>query len=303
LRSFELRASSFEFCFLSEVRDCHLSFALFHPPLRGQRAARLLPLFAETKQLPALMAARRRRRKQRNYPPNQTFARGYFLLSHTSSYLRSRFRLCNGRAEAGPLTQTNMIAYIKGAITHKSPTFIIVEAGGLGYHINISLYTYARIEKLETLKLLTHLHIKEDAHTLYGFADAAERSLFVHLISVSGIGPNTAQLILSSMSPEEMRAAIISEDVAALQRIKGVGPKTAKRIILDLKDKMVKDSGAEAIALAPQHNTMREEALSALLALQFNRIQAQKALNKVLNSKPGISGVEELIKLALKELS
>jgi holliday junction DNA helicase RuvA len=196
-----------------------------------------------------------------------------------------------------------MIAYIKGEIAHKSPTFIIVEAAGLGYHINISLYTYARVEKLESVKILTHLHIKEDAHTLYGFADSAERSLFVHLISVSGIGPNTAQLILSSMNPDELRAAIIGEDVNALQRLKGVGPKTAKRIILDLKDKMMKDSGGEPIALAPQHNTIREEALSALVALQFNRIQAQKALNRILNDKPGVAGVEELIKLALKELS
>jgi holliday junction DNA helicase RuvA len=196
-----------------------------------------------------------------------------------------------------------MIAYIKGEIAHKSPTFIIVEAAGVGYHINISLYTYARVEKLEAVKILTHLHIKEDAHTLYGFADSAERSLFVHLISVSGIGPNTAQLILSSMNPDELRAAIIGEDVNALQRLKGVGPKTAKRIILDLKDKMMKDSGGEAIALAPQHNTIREEALSALVALQFNRIQAQKALNRILNDKPGVGSVEELIKLALKEMS
>ncbi|MCB0572536.1 MAG: Holliday junction branch migration protein RuvA [Phaeodactylibacter sp.] len=196
-----------------------------------------------------------------------------------------------------------MITYIKGNITHKSPTFIVVEAGGIGYHINISLFTYAQVEKLETVKILTHLHIKEDAHTLYGFADAAERSLFVHLISVSGIGPNTGQLILSAMNPDELRANIIGENVAALQRIKGVGPKTAKRIILDLKDKMMKDSGGEMPALAPQDNTMREEALSALVALQFNRIQAQKALNKVLRDKPGLVSVEELIKLALKELS
>jgi len=197
-----------------------------------------------------------------------------------------------------------MITYVKGAITHKSPTFIIVETSGIGYHINISLHTYAQIEKLEQVKILTHLHIKEDSHTLFGFADAAERSLFVHLLSVSGIGPNTAQLMLSAMNPEEMRAAVVAEDVNALKRIKGVGPKTAKRIILDLKDKLLKDAGAEAPSLAPQQdNTIREEALSALLALQFNRIQAQKALNKVLKTQPGNLNVEVLIKLALKELS
>ncbi len=196
-----------------------------------------------------------------------------------------------------------MITYIKGNITHKSPTFIVVEAGGLGYHINISLNTYTQVEKLESVKILTHLYIKEDSHTLYGFADAAERNLFIHLISVSGIGPSTAQLMLSSMTPEEMRAAIISEDVNTLKRIKGIGPKTAKRAILDLKDKMLKDSGEEPALAGPQDNTIREEALSALVALQFNRIHAQKALNKALKEKPGVVSVEELIKLALKELS
>lgn len=197
-----------------------------------------------------------------------------------------------------------MITYVKGNITHKSPTYIVVEAGGIGYHINISLHTYAQIEKLEALKILTHQHIKEDSHTLYGFAEAAERSLFVHLISVSGIGPNTAQLMLSAMNPDEMRAAVVGEDVNALKRIKGVGPKTAKRIILDLKDKLLKDAGDQAPTLAPQiDNTIREEALSALVALQFNRIQAQKALNKVLKTQPSSVNVEALIKLALKELS
>ncbi len=196
-----------------------------------------------------------------------------------------------------------MITYVKGNITHKSPTFIVVEAGGLGYQIHISLHTYALVEKLETVKILTHLHIKEDSHTLYGFAEAAERNTFVHLISVSGIGPSTAQLMLSAMNPEEMRAAIISEDVNALKRIKGVGPKTAKRIILDLKDKMVRDSGEGFTGIALQDNTIREEALSALVALQFNRIQAQKALNKALKENAGIASVEELVKLALKELS
>ena len=196
-----------------------------------------------------------------------------------------------------------MITYVKGNITHKSPTYIIVEAGGLGYHVNISLNTYTQVEKLESVKILTHLHIKEDSHTLYGFADAAERNLFVHLISVSGIGPSTAQLMLSSMTPDEMRAAIISEDVNTLKRIKGIGPKTAKRAILDLKDKMLKDSGEELALARPQDNTIRDEALSALVALQFNRIQAQKALNKALKENSGIASVEALIKLALKELS
>lgn len=196
-----------------------------------------------------------------------------------------------------------MITYIKGAITYKSHTYIIVEAGGIGYHVNISLNTYSRIEKLEKVQILTYLNIKEDSHTLFGFAEEQERSLFVHLISVSGIGPATARIMLSSMTPEECRAAIIGEDLAAFKKVKGVGPKTAKRLILDLKDKMMKESGDSQMTLVPMaNNTMRQEALSALLALQVNKIQAQKVLNKILREKPETKSVEDLIRLALKEL-
>jgi len=197
-----------------------------------------------------------------------------------------------------------MIAYIKGALSFKSPTFIIVEAGGIGYHVNISLNTYARIEKLETIKILTHLLVREDSHTLYGFADDAERNMFIHLISVSGVGPTTAQIVLSSVTTDDLRSAIIGENVALFQKVKGIGPKTAKRIILDLKDKMLKDGGETAVSLvAPQDNTMREEALSALSALGFNRIAVQKALNQILRDQPDVSTVEALIKIALKQLS
>ncbi|MEM9822056.1 MAG: Holliday junction branch migration protein RuvA, partial [Bacteroidota bacterium] len=159
-----------------------------------------------------------------------------------------------------------MIAYIKGEIAHKHPTYVIVETYGIGYQVNISLNTYAQIEKLERVKILTYLHIKEDSHTLYGFADDAERSLFILLLSVSGIGPNTARVVLSSMQPEEVRGAIVGENVAAFNRVKGIGPKTAKRIILDLKDKVMKDSGESALSVPAQDNTLREEALSALVA-------------------------------------
>ncbi len=196
-----------------------------------------------------------------------------------------------------------MISYVKGAITHKAPTYIIVEAGGIGYYINISLQTYAQIEKLETVKILTHLHIKEDSHTLFGFADGAERSLFIHLISVSGVGPNTAQILLSSLRPEEVRSAIIGEDVNTFRQVKGIGPKTAKRIILDLKDKMMKDAGDDATLIAPADNTLRTEALSALVTLGFSKAQAQKELNKVLRENTGIRSSEELIRQALKQLS
>jgi len=196
-----------------------------------------------------------------------------------------------------------MISYVKGPITHKSPTYLIVEAGGVGYHINISLHTYAKIEALATVKILTYLHVKEDAQTLFGFAEDIERKLFVHLISVSGIGPNTAQILLSSLNPEEVRAAIIGEDVAAFKQVKGIGPKTAKRIILDLKDKLIKESGDAPLTLPAINNTIRDEALSGLVALGFTRIQAQKALKKALREKPEAANVEELVKQALKQLS
>ena len=197
-----------------------------------------------------------------------------------------------------------MITYIKGDITLKNPTFLVVETGGIGYMIHISLHTYSQVEKLGSTRILTHLYIKEDSHTLYGFADEQERSLFRHLISVSGIGPGTAQIILSSMSPEDIRAAIIGERDDAFRSVKGIGPKTAKRLILDLKDKLSKDAGEVApLPLSPADNTIREEALSALVALGFNRIAVQKTLNLILKQQPAIGSVEPLIKLALRELS
>ena len=196
-----------------------------------------------------------------------------------------------------------MIAYIKGEITYKSPTYILVETGGIGYHVNISLNTYAQIEKLEKVQILTHLQVKEDSHTLYGFAEEAERSMFVLLISVSGIGTNTARVLLSSMKVEEVRMAIVTENVAAFNKVKGIGPKTAKRIILDLKDKVIKESGDTPMSISPANNTIREEALSALVALQFPKIKVQKVLNKILQQQPNVSNVEEMIKLALKNLS
>jgi Holliday junction DNA helicase RuvA len=196
-----------------------------------------------------------------------------------------------------------MIAYLKGEITFKSPGSIVVEVAGIGYLVNISLNTYAKAESLERIKILTYQHIKEDSHTLYGFAEAEERSLFVHLISVSGIGPATAQQMLSSLKPEEIRNAIIGENVAAFKQVKGVGPKTAKRLILDLKDKLLKESGGEALTVGIVDNTMREEALSALVALGFNKSQVQKTLNRIIRSEASFNNVEELVKLTLKELS
>ena len=196
-----------------------------------------------------------------------------------------------------------MITYVKGPLAHKNPSFVVIEAGGIGYHINISLFTYTKIEKAETAKLLTHFHVKEDQQTLFGFFDETERSLFRLLIGVNGVGPATALVVLSSMNPEEFRAAVLGEDVAAIRRVKGIGPKTAQRIILDLKDKMMKESFAAPTMLSPQSNTQRGEALSALVNLGFARPAVQRALNRVFAAKPGVASSEEIIKLALRELS
>ncbi len=196
-----------------------------------------------------------------------------------------------------------MITYVKGVLAHKNPSFVVVEAGGIGYHINISLYTYTKIEGAETVKLLTHFHVKEDQQTLFGFYEEQERNLFRLLISVNGVGPATALVVLSSMNPDEVRAAVIGEDVGTIRRVKGIGPKTAQRIILDLKDKLIKESGESPTLLSPQSNTLRSEALSALVNLGFARPSVQRALNRVLAAHPQTETPENLIKLALRELS
>ena len=197
-----------------------------------------------------------------------------------------------------------MIAYLNGIITHKTPTFIYVDCNGVGYHVNISLHTYSRLEKLEKIKIFTYLNVKEDEQSLYGFFDDEERALFILLISVSGIGVNTARVILSYMTPEEVRVAIIQENAVALGKVKGIGPKTAKRIILDLKDKVIKESGSEqVILLSPVNNTIKNESLSALIALGFPKIVVEKQINAVLEKNPDIGQVEDLIKQVLKQMN
>jgi holliday junction DNA helicase RuvA len=196
-----------------------------------------------------------------------------------------------------------MISYLKGDIVVKTPTYLILETGGVGYHVLISLNTYAQIEQLERTKIHTYLLVREDSHTLYGFAEESERSLFQLLISVSGVGAGTAQLLLSAMTPADIRASIIGENDQAFNKVKGIGPKTAKRIILDLKDKMIKTSGEAPLTLLPQDNTTREEALSALVALGFAKVQVQKALNAIIKDSSQPATVEELIKSALRQLS
>ena len=194
-----------------------------------------------------------------------------------------------------------MIAYIDGKLTYKDPTFVIIEVGGVGYQIKISLNTYAGLAEGERCKLFTILHIKEDAHTLYGFSDMAEKNIFLHLISISGVGPNTGLMILSSLSVTEIQQAIVREDVMTIQRIKGIGAKTAQRLILELKDKLKKDvlidqTNVSAVA----HNTNQNEALSALITLGFARTVAEKTLDAIIKREGSHLTVEALIKLALK---
>ncbi len=195
-----------------------------------------------------------------------------------------------------------MIAYLKGSITYKNPAFVYVEVGGIGYHVNITLHTYAHIEKEESIKLLTYLHVKEDSHTLFGFFEAEERELFIHLLSVSGIGPNTARIILSSMTPQEASHAILAENEAVFRQVKGIGSKTAKQIILDLKNKLAKTSLGQ-VTLPTVDNTLQTEALSALLALGFNKNRVMKVISEVSKAESNLVSVEALIKASLKQLS
>ena len=196
-----------------------------------------------------------------------------------------------------------MIDFVKGNIAFKTPTYIVIEtSGGVGYHVNISLHTYAQIEKMETVRLLTHLQVREDAHILFGFADEAERRVFRLLIEVSGIGTSTAQVVLSSMNPDEVRVAILNESEVTFSRVKGIGLKTAKRIILDLKDKVKREQGDNTLNLSVNNNTTREDALLALSNLGFQRIPIQRAINKILEENMTAS-VQEVIKKALQMLS
>ncbi|MFM2047751.1 MAG: hypothetical protein RI955_297 [Bacteroidota bacterium] len=194
-----------------------------------------------------------------------------------------------------------MFAYIKGELTKKNPASVIVENNGVGYLINISLNCYSKIQNEKTVLLHVHQQITEDAHTLYGFADESEKILFQQLISVSGVGCSTARIILSSIQPNEIQQAIIQENEKLLEKIKGIGPKTAKRMILELKDKMLKTADLKNMpANNFAYNNIQAEALSALMALGFNKTQADNAVVKITKANADINTVEHLIKEALK---
>ncbi len=193
-----------------------------------------------------------------------------------------------------------MITHLEGKLVEKNPTDIVLDCNGVGYSINISLHTFSEIPDKEHLKLYTYLQVREDSHTLYGFSTKTEREIFKLLISVSGIGANTARTMLSSLTPQQVKEGIAGEDVALIQSVKGIGAKTAQRVILDLKDKVLKVYGIDELSLIP-NNTNKDEALSALEVLGFNKKLAEKAIDKILKSQPDAS-VEQIIKDALKNL-
>jgi Holliday junction DNA helicase RuvA len=193
-----------------------------------------------------------------------------------------------------------MIDYIKGTINQITPTFLILETGGIGYFINISISTFSKLEGKNEFKVLVHEVIREDSHLLFGFADTDERDIFRLLISVSGVGANTARMMLSSLSSLEIEKAIIGSDVNILKSVKGIGLKTAQRIIIDLKDKVGKQAGSGEI-FAFADNTKREEALSALVMLGFAKSTVAKILEKIVREEKNLT-VEDLIKRALKNL-
>ncbi|MBC7748702.1 Holliday junction DNA helicase subunit RuvA [Flavobacterium omnivorum] len=193
-----------------------------------------------------------------------------------------------------------MITHLQGKLAEKSPTHIIIDCGGVGYHVNISLHTYSLLPNTDFIKVYTHLQIKEDAHTLFGFIEKSEREIFRLLLSVSGIGASIARTMLSSLDPKQITNAIASADVVTIQSIKGIGSKTAQRVILDLKEKVLKLYDLDEVSMS-QSNTNRDEALSALEVLGFVRKTSEKIIEKIVKEDPDAS-VESIIKKALKNL-
>jgi len=193
-----------------------------------------------------------------------------------------------------------MITHIQGRLVEKNPTDVVIECSGVGYLCHISLNTFSQIPDSENLRLYTHLQVKEDSHTLFGFVEKSEREIFRLLLSVSGIGASTARTMLSAMSPKQVREAIASEDVVKIQSIKGIGLKTAQRVIIDLKDKILKVYDMDEVSIS-QNNTNKDEALSALDVLGFNRKQAERVIDKVISGHPDAK-LETIIKEALKNL-
>lgn len=196
-----------------------------------------------------------------------------------------------------------MYAYLQGKFTYKSPAQIYVDVNGIGFEVNISLHTYSSIQNLAEGRLFIHMQVKEDGHSLFGFFDKEEKDIFLLLISVSGVGASTARMMLSSTRPDEITKAIQLGDVKLLERVKGIGKKTAERLVLELKDKVGKQtSGSLSGVSVPIANTIEQDALIALTALGINRSQAEQSIQKIIRTEPDISKLEELIKKALKAI-
>lgn len=193
-----------------------------------------------------------------------------------------------------------MISHLQGKLVEKLPTQVVIDCGGVGYHVNISLHTYSLLPTTDFVKLFTHLQIKEDAHTLFGFVEKSEREIFKLLLSVSGIGASIARTMLSSLDPKQITNAIATGDVVTIQSIKGIGSKTAQRVILDLKEKVLKLYDLDEVSMS-QSNTNRDEALSALEVLGFVRKASERIVEKIIKEDPD-SSVESIIKKALKNL-
>jgi holliday junction DNA helicase RuvA len=194
-----------------------------------------------------------------------------------------------------------MIAFVRGQFVYKSPAVVHIEANGVGYELLISLETYSHIQGLDKGLLYTHLHIKEDAHTLFGFFEVAEKELFLQLISVSGVGAATARMMLSSMKPDELSRAIVQGNTKQLEAIKGIGKKSAERIVLELRDKLSK--GKPGLNISPLiNNTLESDALNALIALGIARAAGEQAVQRVMKAEPTLNAVEEIIKKALKTM-
>ena len=196
-----------------------------------------------------------------------------------------------------------MIAYIQGKLTLKNPTHVYIESNGIGYHVNISLHTFGQIENLESTKLWIHHHITDSDQSLFGFNDELERGIFKHLISVSGIGPSTARMACSYMHPTEIKTAIVQDNVQMVSKIKGIGPKTAKRIILDLKDKLIKEGDDVLLNVNTHDTSIRAEALSALTALGFQKGKIGAKVDEIIRSEGAEASVESVIKTVLRQLS
>lgn len=194
-----------------------------------------------------------------------------------------------------------MIAYLEGKFSYKSPALVFVDVNGVGYEVNISLHTYSAIQDMNGGRLYTHLQVKEDSHTLFGFFDREEKEVFLHLTSVSGIGAATARMMLSSMRPDEVISAIIQGNAKLMESVKGIGKKTAERLILELRDKVGKHSGG-SISPVSANNTLGQDAFYALMALGISKAQAEQAVNKVLKLDPLTNQLEDLIKKALKAI-